>query len=68
MQELTDPGNEAQRQRRRTADIVCPRCGGEAMRVKRRPLDHFISRFVKVRRFQCRKCRWSGLRRAPRDR
>lgn len=49
---------------------VCPRCGGELLRIHRTPLDRFLSRFFlpMARRYHCANpdCSWSGLRRSRR--
>lgn len=49
---------------------VCPRCGGELLRVHRKPFDRFLSRFFLplARRYRCANpdCSWSGLRRSRR--
>jgi hypothetical protein len=41
---------------------VCPHCGGNLMRIRRRPVDRLFSVFVPVRRFRCvdLRCIWEG--------
>ena len=41
---------------------VCPHCGGDLMRIRRRPVDRLLSVFVPVRRFRCVnfRCIWEG--------
>jgi len=44
------------------AQKVCPRCQGVLDRVRRRPVDHFISLFYPVWRYRCcdPSCQWEG--------
>jgi hypothetical protein len=41
---------------------LCPRCGLELFRIRRRLMDKFISQFVSIRRYRCisANCDWSG--------
>ena len=43
-------------------DRICPRCGGELERVRRRFVDRVISVLWAVRRYRCRNvlCVWEG--------
>ena len=40
----------------------CPRCEGDLIRIRRRPIDRMFSLFVSVRRFRCVNlgCIWEG--------
>jgi hypothetical protein len=40
----------------------CARCGGDVIRIPRRPIDRFWSLFVPVYRFRCyqHSCQWIG--------
>ena len=40
----------------------CPRCDGDLIRIRRRPIDRLLSLFVSLRRFQCTNpgCNWNG--------
>ena len=45
------------------ASLSCPRCGGHGLKqIHRRPVDRFMSNFVRLRRFECRerRCYWVG--------
>ena len=46
----------------------CPRCDGDLIRIRRRPIDRLISLFVSVRRFRCVTlgCNWEGNMRKDR--
>jgi uncharacterized integral membrane protein len=48
----------------RLRTTVCPRCGSDLHRIKRRRVDRWLSLYVPVRRYQCRDhdCQWQGLR------
>jgi hypothetical protein len=41
---------------------TCPRCGGPALRIRRRPIDRVLSLFRPVQRYQCiaLECEWQG--------
>jgi len=45
--------------------LKCPRCGEPAYRVRRSPLDKFISLFRLVHRYRCSDawCAWEGRQR-----
>ena len=45
----------------------CPQCGGQLIRIARRPLDRVLSRFVPVQRYRCEcfSCQWEGNLRVP---
>lgn len=47
---------------------VCPHCGGDLTRIRRRAVDHVLSVLLPVRRFRCRDfgCIWVGNVRARR--
>ena len=47
---------------------MCPVCGSDVVRIHRNRMDHLISAFVPVRRFQCRseRCGWQGLSQSSR--
>ncbi len=40
----------------------CPRCGGYALRIRRRRVDRLISIFKPVQRYKCQQynCSWQG--------
>ena len=43
----------------------CPKCGYPLSRIKRTPLQRVASRLIPIRRFHCKKCRWTGARLKP---
>jgi hypothetical protein len=49
-------------------DLHCPRCKGAIIRIRRTPLDRFLSLFVPLRRYRCVAigCGWEGSLRAKR--
>lgn len=44
-------------------DFTCPNCGGELIRVARRPADRILSMVVPVKRFRCPdfRCQFEGI-------
>lgn len=44
---------------------VCPRCGYPLSRIKRTNWQRKVSRVLPLRRFHCKKCRWTGVRLKP---
>lgn len=52
----------------RTSDdafYLCPRCKRRSLtRMRRTFFDRLVSRFVRVKRFECQVCRWVGRIRA----
>jgi len=44
---------------------VCPKCGYPLSRVKRTNWQRQVSRILPLRRFHCKKCRWTGVRLKP---
>ncbi|TAK90883.1 MAG: hypothetical protein EPO06_06045 [Burkholderiaceae bacterium] len=47
----------------------CPLCGGDLLRVPRRPLDRLVSVVRPVGRYRCMamQCQWEGNLRRPRN-
>jgi len=41
---------------------MCPKCGGNTVRIQRRSIDHFRSLFGLVSRYKCISydCKWKG--------
>jgi hypothetical protein len=50
-------------------EFHCPRCQGALVRIRRRPIDRFVSLILPRRRYRCMAigCGWEGTFRAPRD-
>ena len=44
------------------ARLVCPHCGYDLLRVRRRLLDRLLSLFAPTHRYRCRnhECQWEG--------
>jgi hypothetical protein len=46
----------------RASQHACPLCSAKLVRMPRRTIDHFLSRFVPVQRYRCERfvCQWQG--------
>jgi hypothetical protein len=47
--------------------LRCPRCEGALIRIRRRPIDRFVSLVLPRRRYRCLAigCGWEGTLRTP---